>query len=413
MFSTLAITALDWALSHAPVTFPKLGAHARPGMNISFVLDGIMDHEHGIRPLDLEHFRANDEKQPLRVASSFVKNGKLYTKCFGTKHFFPDHPESASVPDGRQGLFACLEASMTVPGATGPPVKIREGRSETVAFFDAFCFEPLPYRSAVEEGATHVLVCCSRPEGFQPKTSPGVYERAVAPIYFRSHGEPEVADFFERGGQQYIYAEDLLTLEEGKLAGLQGGSSDGVHVPPPKILYGVDRDEETQRLATNRDQWRKAHLLPLKVPLGTPELHTLEQERREVSEAVRGGFAAAFDLLAPAIGLKLNETFSGAQVAKIIFPDKELDELILLNQLRVNGDEILASTPILPARERKRDVILRVFGLRRRNDKKNGSSFPREDNDELGSILPGFAGGKFSHLSSSLRQEILSALMLH
>jgi hypothetical protein len=238
-----------------------------------------------------------------------------------------------------------------------------------------------------------------------------VYERAVAPIYFRSHGEPEVAEFFERGGQQYIYAEDLLTLEEGKLAGSKGGSPDGIHVPPPKILYGVDRDEETRQLATNRDQWRKAHLLPLKVPLGTPELHTLEQERREVSEAVRGGFAAAFDLLAPAIGLKLNETFTGDQVAKIIFPDKELDELILLNQLRVNGDQILTSAPMLPVRERKRDVILRVFGLRRRKDKQNGPT--SRDDDQLGSILPGFAGGKFCHLASSLRQEILSAIMLH
>jgi hypothetical protein len=32
--------------------------------------------------------------------------------------------------------------------------------------FDAFCYEPIPYRSAVKDGATHVLALRSRPEGF-------------------------------------------------------------------------------------------------------------------------------------------------------------------------------------------------------------------------------------------------------
>ena len=35
---------------------------------------------------------------------------------------------------------------------------------------------------------------------------------AIAPIYFASHDEPEVACFFKKGSQQYIYAEDLLNM---------------------------------------------------------------------------------------------------------------------------------------------------------------------------------------------------------
>ena len=172
----------------------------------------------GLRPLDIEAFRRNDAVQPLRVASSCVNDGKLMTKCFGTEDFFgvPNVTEACSSLD-RIGLFACLEASMTVPGATGPPVDIYDPYTNTtVPSFDAFCFEPLPYRSAVKEGATHVLVLRSRPEGFQAKTQPGIYERGVAPLYFHNHRLDKVAQFFDRGGQQYIYLEDLMTLEDGK-----------------------------------------------------------------------------------------------------------------------------------------------------------------------------------------------------
>ena len=71
-------------------------------------------------------------------------------------------------------------------GAAGPPINlIRSKDSEQgiiTSAFDAFSYEPLPYRSAVKEGATHVLVLRSRPEGFNIKTKPGIYERGVAPI---------------------------------------------------------------------------------------------------------------------------------------------------------------------------------------------------------------------------------------
>lgn len=424
MLGALAVTALDWGLSKVSADLAGLGTRTSPGMNISFVLDGIMHDTHGIRPLDLASFQKNDQRQPLRVASSYVKNGRLYTKCFGSENFDPTHPDYVRRADGkREGIYASLEASMTVPGATGPPVPITQ-RNETCSFFDAFCFEPLPYRSAVAEGATHALVLCSRPEGFQPKTVPGVYERGVAPIYFRSHGLPEVAQFFERGGQQYIYAEDLLTLEEGKVAGMKNDTTNkyGVRVPPPEILHGVPRDYATQRLASDRESWRKAHLLPLKVPLGTPELPTLEQERTEVSDAVRGGFAAAFDILAPAIGLKIEPGMTGAEVAELVFPpDAALDEFVLDYQLRVQGDDI-SSVPAPPHLQgrRKRDIIFRLLGLRRlrrrlmqrraREEVEPLSAVVEEEEPEcvgagehLLSILPGFASGKMAHLASQLR----------
>jgi predicted acylesterase/phospholipase RssA len=410
MFSALAGNAVDLLLFRG---LSKFGT-ATPGMNISFVLDGIMHDSQGLRPLDIGRFRINDKLQPLRVASSFVQDGKLKTRCFGTNEFFPDAESPIQRSDGkRQGLYACLEASMAVPGATGPPVPI-DIDNRTLSFFDAFCFEPIPYRSAVEYGATHVLVLASRPEGFQPKTKPGVYERGVAPLYFRSHGEEEVARFFEKGGQQYIYAEDLLTLEEGKR------SKSPVFVPPPNVLYGVERDDETAMLASHRKNWKKAHILPLKVPLGTPELSTLEQDRDEVLKAVRGGFAAAFDLLAPAIELELGGNITGEDVAKLIFPEGSMhDETeILEKQISLEGDEI--QVPIYGAdekperrrRSRKLDVVIRIVNRLRR---RKGNSYevtppllnteadvPDDLVQQLLSVLPGLQGGKMKHFARSL-----------
>jgi hypothetical protein len=425
MMSSLAISAVDlwrkknsFQRQHSPNKESKRTTAASPGMNISFVLDGVLGNDHGIRPLDLEMFRENEKKQPLRVASSCAhSNGTLFSKCFGTRDFFTD--TKAIRADGqREGIFACLEASMTVPGATGPPVPLYLGNSDKdLPFFDAFCFEPLPYRSAVAEGATHVLVLCSRPDGHEPKTKPGVYEQGVAPLYFHSHDQPEVAQFFEQGGQQYIYAEDLLTLEHGK--NQLASRDDGVAIPPPQILYGAKRTPEAERLATHREDWSTAHLLPLKVPKGTPELSTLEQDKDEVLAAVRSGFSAAFDLLAPAIGLKFDLT--GDQAAQLVFPKVEGGARDgsehLQTKVRVPGETIptgsssstvndasaswSSSTEDSPLALRPRKLngvhqVSRAFVVRKPELPEFGHA------ETLLASLPGFKQGRLGHLAKGL-----------
>lgn len=352
-----------------------------PGMNISFILDGIMGDEHGLRPFDVSAFRKNNEKQKLRVVSSCVdpETGRLRSECFGTADFFDEDRKVVTVPPTkeeedetkqqsyREGLFACLQASMTVPGATGPPVNIIRKKysaspsstshidqhdigdshqanieagkkNDPLPCFDAFCFEPIPYRSAVEDGATHVLVLTSRPEEYRPKTKRGVYETGVAPLYFHSHGHGEVAKFFAKGGQQYVYAEDLMLLEEAKriqqkteVENIEENKeqrkrqSEGVLVPPPEILYGVPRTEEITKIVKDRDStWKRAHLFPLRVPKGHKELATLEQDKDEVLEAVRGGFSTAFDSLSDIVGL---DYLDGKDVAELVFPSlSEVDD---------------------------------------------------------------------------------------
>lgn len=380
---------------------------ALPGMNISFVLDGIMNETTGLRPLDIEAFRRNDAVQPLRVASSCVNDGKLMTKCFGTEDFFgvPNVTEACSSLD-RIGLFACLEASMTVPGATGPPVDIYDPYTNTtVPSFDAFCFEPLPYRSAVKEGATHVLVLRSRPEGFQAKTQPGIYERGVAPLYFHNHRLDKVAQFFDRGGQQYIYLEDLMTLEDGKNC-KSGG--EGIRVPPPEVFYGTD---DVRR---DPSQYTKAHVFPIVVPRGTKELPTLEQGKDEVLEAVRGGFAAAFDILAPAVGLHLG--VSGRRVSELVFPKMNFpEEDVLAHPCTVQGMALDLPRPLNQPRKTKiLNKLTHFWGFRPLTPLsspqapllypcKVEGSCDQQDAHTLLMNLPGIQSGRLEALSDGLR----------
>jgi hypothetical protein len=232
-------------------------------------------------------------------------------------------------------------------------------------------------------------VLLTRPEDFVPKTKPGVYEKGVAPLYFHSHGHAQVADFFERGGQQYVYAEDLLLLEQSKV------SSEKVLVPPAKILYGVPRTPESQQLIEDREQlWKKAHLLPIKVPLGTPELPPLENNKDAVLEAVRGGFSAAFDILAPIVGLDMDMT--GEQAAELVFPDDDetvpsCKKTLLRTKLYVPGHVIAeASRPMV----RKTAMGMGLM-----------QSSSEDLSHTLLMNLPGFHDGRFRHLAKSLRYK--------
>jgi len=447
-------------------------SNTQPGMNISFVLDGILSEDQGLRPLDIDAFRENGKHQKLRVVSSCVDphTGKLYSRCFGDDDFF--HEDYAVVRDDeeREGLFACLQASMTVPGATGPPVNllrksnIRRNSDTTssmvkeppFACFDAFCFEPIPYRSAVEEGATHVLVLASRPEDYMPKTKPGIYETKIAPLYFNAHGQSKVSEFFERGGQQYLYAEDLMLLQEAKYQ----NHEHGILVPPPEILYGVERTKEVSESIRDRQQdWNRAHLFPLRVPKGYKELEVLEQNRDSVLEAVRDGFMTAFDSLSDIVGL---EGYKGKDVAELMFPSSSSsddtdatassksapsssstspewsEQEILRNPVNVPGEPIPrytnGATSLVEgndgasndAPKPRRRTTNRRITYRRGGGK--GGLFGRgsHDGDRAGQpdkeneirlngddisastlleCLPGFRDGQFGHLAKGLREQ--------
>lgn len=163
----------------------------------------------------------------------------------------------------------------------------------------------------------------------------------MAPLYFRSHGVNTVAEFFERGGQQYLYAEDVLTLDEGL------DSKGPIKIPPASVLYASPNNYEDVELLLekkDRDNWREAHLLPITVAADVPELSTLSQDREDILAGMRSGFAAAFDVLAPVVGIKtVPGSLDGRRVAELVFSEvngSATDDSVLYNQFELPGEKL-------------------------------------------------------------------------
>jgi hypothetical protein len=263
------------------------------------------------------------------------------------------------------------------------------------------------------------MVLKTRPDGNPIGSKPGLFETIFAPTYFDGNGMPQVSNFFKKGGQQYIYIEDYLTLDAAKSAG-----PEGVAVPPTKILYGVEKDDETKFLIENRKEWKRAHLFPVAVPAGRPELSTLSVEQDQVLMAVRDGFAVAFDLLAPLANIQLKPHMNGQRAAELIFSnvgsfrDDVLEKPMPIagntiydhtnDELENTRDFTMQSSPIMYL---KNDIADPAHdGIEETHDPLYFMDFidpvdfcPKRDAHHLLQELPGFESGKMESLSRGLR----------
>ena len=270
-----------------------------------------------------------------------------------------------------------------------------------------------------------------------------MYERVVGPIYFRKHGMNNVAKLFSTGGSQYRYIEDVLTLDEGLAHGIAMGRNDkkdtkGVKVPPTDLFFGTDNADALK----STDDWKRAHLLPITLPFGTPELPTLSQDKQEVLKAVRHGYAAAFDILAPIAGLPFDSTtIPGERVAELLFPDGEDDVDVLnkpvkvkpsyISRDKVSGERIEDEDSkrlsfaawVIGKREERRLAQQKIAshpdGALARTVERRSSLFHESDQyvrddsntlewletEALLAALPGFRGGRLEHIAESLLSE--------
>ena len=146
----------------------------------------------------------------------------------------------------RDHLFAALRASSSVPWIAGPPTEVDGER-----FLDALLFEPVPFRSAVRDGCTHVLVLLTRPDGTL-NGEPSLFERHVLGRWIAAL-EPQLRDAYL--AQQHDYDDQIRRLKEAS------AEAEG----PP---------------------WFCA----LSLPATSPPIRWLERDQARLEEAANAGF---------------------------------------------------------------------------------------------------------------------------
>jgi len=193
-----------------------------PVMNLDFLIDYVMNE---IKPLDWE--AVLESPVPLKVIASSLDELKSVIL-----HNFSTPAE----------LAESLKASANVPEIAGPPKVINGHR-----LVDAAVFEPVPYRAAIRDGCTHVLVLCSHNQtpgqrGPVQKVMKKVVSAAVGriilkPDYMRDASQARLDEYVQNGG---ITQNELLLVS--MLQGLKGGMPPrlGAQVlpiyPPPQLF---------------------------------------------------------------------------------------------------------------------------------------------------------------------------------
>jgi len=157
-----------------------------PALNLDFLLGEVINDA---CPLDFDAVLSS--QIPLKVvASSLDSLSPVLLQDFKCK----------------DDLIACLRASATVPEVAGGPVHHRGQR-----FVDAAVFEAVPFRSAIADGCTHVLVLCTRPAPARRSyldqalsdAVEGVIKRAVmSPDYMVPAWQAEVESLVKDGMSQ-------------------------------------------------------------------------------------------------------------------------------------------------------------------------------------------------------------------
>lgn len=245
-----------WALRHHP--YFRLGRRkpsefygngARPVLLLDRLLDSVMCDQ---RPLDWAKFWRNYQLQPLKPVASSLTSMRSRTL-----------DDFSSLDE----LLDCLRASARVPGIAGNPVEI-----DGEFYADGLLFEPIPFKSAVRDGCTDILVLRTKPDAMMAKMKckPGLYERHIAGPYFNMFHKfsPRAAatDFLNTGGHLSIYQDDVVRL---------------------------NYENENPRCEG------AAAIFTISPPTGAAEVGQLESRAARIYDGVRSGFASAYDALSP------------------------------------------------------------------------------------------------------------------
>jgi predicted patatin/cPLA2 family phospholipase len=196
----------------------------KPVLNLNYLLETIVQE---LQPLDWEVFWSKQvtKQQVLKVVASGLLSKKSIIMSAENGNF-------ETLPE----LTNCMRASMLLPGLTGDAARLKgrqvsglnniawpeyydRRRSNLVngsePMSDAFIFEPIPYRSAVKDNCTHILVLRTRADNLTVTAKMGLVEKLIMKRYFgRKLKLPHVMHWMINQYHKLVYAEDMLILNE-------------------------------------------------------------------------------------------------------------------------------------------------------------------------------------------------------
>ena len=144
---------------------------ARPVLDLDFLFDEVIARR---RPLSETGLAAGPEFRAVAVSASRAELRVL-------RDF-----------DGAADVLAAARASCSIPVLAGPPPKYRG--EPTV---DGGLLEPIPYRTALRDGATHVLVLRSRDATYRAPKQGRLAERTLA------HSHPQLVPLLRSSSERY------------------------------------------------------------------------------------------------------------------------------------------------------------------------------------------------------------------
>lgn len=153
----------------------------RPMMSMDYLFEAIANR----KSLDLTAVR----RAPLHVLATTAHEAE---------------PLELTPFESDEEVLAGLRATCTIPVISGHAVPFRSG-----FFFDGGIHESVPFRAAIEDGCTHVLVLVTRPWHGE-RARPSILHRGLA-RYIRKHYGVLADAFLER---LVRYPEDLAFLEK-------------------------------------------------------------------------------------------------------------------------------------------------------------------------------------------------------
>ena len=146
---------------------PSRALRGRPVIDLGFLFDEVIARR---RPLSEPGLASGPEFRAVAVSATRAEHRVL-------RDF-----ESAA------DLLAAARASCSIPVLTGPPPTYRG--EPTV---DGGLLEPIPYRTALREGATHVLVLRSRDAAYRAPRQGRLAERTLARVPSRARAAARAA----------------------------------------------------------------------------------------------------------------------------------------------------------------------------------------------------------------------------